>query len=392
MMKKHILHTAYSGLGGQASDMFNLLEDPDMRKDFDHSVLFFGVEDLWSDYAAKCTELGIPFRFIKKVGRLATRSHGEVARHIGSLRPDLVIVNGTSLTLPLLLHRAAIRGGWSILVRETQPNQLKSRQEWLGSYVAARWADAVVFLTAEHMREVEERFRLHFQKGRGNVIANGIDTDRFVLHPKRHSEILTLAMISRLVPFKDHKTLVDAMRILVRDRGHAGLQLCIAGEGETRRALETLAREAGLGEDVITFTGLLDSQGVMGLLAKTDIYLHCTFGEAMSNSILEAMAARLPIVASDVRGVNNNIRNGIDGLLVPAGAPEPLADAIERLIHSPELRATLADNARRHVVENLSRRRMAKEHGRLVGRLTAASKSPRPPAFALEGRELAPPV
>lgn len=364
-VKKRVLHCAYSGLGGHAAVLFTLLSER-MREEFEHFVVFFGVEDLCEDYARTCTRLGVPFVFIKKKGRIALQPHREVLRKIAEFGPDVIMINGTPLAIPILSARRLQGHDWSVVVRESQPNHQKTLAEWIGSYMAARSADAVVYLTKEYRDEVEARIKLPVQRrGRACVIPNGVDmTDYDHRAPAREPATLRIAMVSRLVPLKNHSALIDAVRILIFERKHNNLEVLLAGDGPTRAELEQRAVAAGL-KGVVTFTGTLGKVEVIDLLRKVDIYAHCTFGEGMSNSILQAMASGLPIVASDVRGVSNMLRNGTDALLVPVDNAEALADALETLIRSPGLRSMLGGNARRRVEEELSQQRVVEEYRNL---------------------------
>jgi L-malate glycosyltransferase len=371
-MRKRILHCAYSGLGGHAAVLFALLSE-DLRRQFDHFVLFFGVEDLREEYARSCRQLDIPFRFVRKRGRLALRSHREVMRIIREVSPDLVMVNGTPLAIPILGSRTLGRNGWSVVVRETQANHLKTVQEWVGSYVAARSADAVVYLTDEYRTEVEDRLVLPLRRrGLARVIPNGVEVEDRQPRVRRSATEVRLVMVSRVVPIKDHPTLIEAVRILAHERGYRGLRLFIAGEGPSLSALREFAATAGV-ESQVEFTGLLDRAAVHALLTSADIYVHCTFGETMSNSILEAMAGGLPVVASDVRGVSNLILDGVDGILVPVQDAAALATALEVLIRDPRRRHALGTAAHARIVRDLSRQRMVSDYSELFERLAAST-------------------
>lgn len=342
-----------------------------MRDEFEHFVLFFGVEDLRPEYAEACSRLGIPFAFVRKRGRVALRSHLEVLKTIRRVHPDVVMINGTPLAIPILGLRRLFRGEWAVVVRETQANHLKSRQEWLGSLIAARHAEAVVYLTEEYRTEVGKRVRAAARTGRAHVIPNGIDLREFDTGSAEASDRIRLSMVSRLVPIKDHATLIEAVRILVSDRKLDRIELTIAGEGPTLAALQAQVKAAGLSPDTVRLAGLLTRAEVAKLLRATDIYVHCTFGETMSNSILQAMASGLAVVASDVKGVANMVRDGEDGLLVPVEQPHLLADALERLIRSPATRRALGERARRRVYTELSQQRMVEQYRRLFARLTS---------------------
>jgi L-malate glycosyltransferase len=368
--KARVLHCAYSGLGGHAAVLFSLLS-AELCNEFDHFVLFFGVEDLREEYAEACMRLGVPFAFVKKRGRLALRSHGAVIRIIGEVKPDVVMVNGTPLAIPILGIRSLHRSPWAVVVRETQANHLKTLQEWVGSYLAARVADVVVYLTPEYRAEVEERLGIALRRGgRVRVIPNGVETEEYVPRLDHASDEFRLAMVSRIVPIKDHPTLIEAVRLLVRERNRSNLRLFIAGDGPSLPDLRARAAAAGIADHIV-FTGTLSGFAVTELLRKVDVYVHCTFGETMSNSILQAMAAGVPVVASDVDGVSNLIRDSTDGMLVPVEDAAALAGVLDTLIRDPATRDALGRAAHERVGRELSRQRMVADYTALFAQLAA---------------------
>jgi glycosyltransferase involved in cell wall biosynthesis len=351
--------------------LFTLLNQSG-RDDFEHFVLFFGVEELRDEFSRSCDRLGVPFSFVRKRGRIAIRSHRQVMKCIRTFRPDVIMINGTSLAIPVLGTRWLRRHhDWAVVVRETQANHLKTKLEWAGSYFAARLADAVVYLTEEYRSEVQARIRTSVGSARTHVIPNGVRLQEYEAGVELSPHPPKIAMVSRLVPIKDHVTLIEAVRVLVTERDHSDLKLYIGGNGPTAADLEVLVQRAGMG-NAIVFTGPLNSDEVTQLLQTVDIYVHCTFGETMSNSILQAMAARLPVVASDVKGVANLIRHGIDGLLIPVTDAVALADAIEGLLESPARRRFLGSNARLRIESEFSQERVVARYTALFEELASA--------------------
>ncbi len=152
-----------------------------------------------------------------------------------------------------------------------------------------------------------------------------------------------VGVVARLEPEKGHATLVEAWpRVLERV---PDARLLIVGEGSQRGTLETRARELGLlgREDLprvgtfgappearVVFTGRRDD--VPAVVAAMDVAVLPSYREAQGLSILEAMALRRPVVASNVGGIPEMIEDGRTGLLVPPRDPAVLAAAIVRLL------------------------------------------------------------
>jgi glycosyltransferase involved in cell wall biosynthesis len=138
-------------------------------------------------------------------------------------------------------------------------------------------------------------------------------------------------MIAQMEPRKDHLGLVEAFSRL--RRGLPGTHLILAGDGSQRAAVEALVRRLGL-EDGVTFLGTVDRPEQV--LEKLDVYVQASAREeGTSNSILEAMAAGRPVIATDVGGNREVVRHGETGLIVPPRNPDALASALSELLCNP---------------------------------------------------------
>jgi glycosyltransferase involved in cell wall biosynthesis len=238
------------------------------------------------------------------------------------------------------------RHGPLVLLRETEPTQVKTRRVWAMLALAHRCTDAVVHLTPEAAADAQARLRWLHRPARTHVIANGLDTDFFspAPQPRPADGVLRIGMQSRLQPTKDHLTLIEAFAALRTAHPGRALTLEIAGDGPTRPQIEARIAALGLG-GAVTRHGLLGREGVRDFLRGLDLYVHSTFGETQSNAIMQAMATGLPVVASEVAGVSNMIRPGL-GLLHRSGDAGDLARQMGRLIDDPALAQDLGRAAR----------------------------------------------
>lgn len=181
-----------------------------------------------------------------------------------------------------------------------------------------------------------------------SVIANGSDVVGIAARAdaarrERHpGGPLVVGMAARLDAIKDHATLIRAFGHVVRRRPEASPELWLVGDGALRPALEQLAAAEGIGE-AIRFLGFRSD--IPEILGQMDVYAFSTTGsEGFGIALVEAMAAGLPIVASDVAACREVI--GDAGLLVAAGDDVALASAIDGLLSSEELRRSLGSRAR----------------------------------------------
>ncbi|WP_051551257.1 glycosyltransferase family 4 protein [Nocardioides sp. URHA0020] len=146
-----------------------------------------------------------------------------------------------------------------------------------------------------------------------------------------------------LAPVKRVDLLLDAVAAA------PGLRLLVAGDGPLRDEVGRRAAEPDLAGRV-ELAGWVDDPS--GLLARADVYVLTSDAENCPLSLLEAMAAGLPVVATTVGGVPEVVRDGVDGLLCPAGDAAALAAALRRLSADPHLRARLGASARQRVLDS----------------------------------------
>lgn len=166
------------------------------------------------------------------------------------------------------------------------------------------------------------------------VIPNAVDVASVPRsRPDRRGRPLILA-VGRLKAPKDFVTLVRALRSLPP----GSFDAVIVGEGPDRSRLEEEIRGLGL-EHRVRLAG--ERRDVPELLAAADLFVLSSASEGMPVSVLEAMAAGLPVVASRVGGVPEQVADGVTGLLVEARDPDQLAAALARLTRDPGLRARL---------------------------------------------------
>lgn len=175
------------------------------------------------------------------------------------------------------------------------------------------------------------------------VVPNLLQDWRFDVERAPASEPLTIVAVGGLRPVKGHEVLLRAVSGLDRK----DIKVVILGDGERRSALAEQARE--LGVDV----------GMPGVqtdprpwLAGATLYVHPSLSEGASNAVLEAMAAGVPIVASDVGGMRELL--GETGVLVPPGDEVSLREAIRRLLEAPALCQDLGAAARTRARERCS--------------------------------------
>ncbi|MBI4371810.1 MAG: glycosyltransferase [Elusimicrobia bacterium] len=215
--------------------------------------------------------------------------------------------------------------------------------------------------------EASRRFLLERQRyapAKTAVILNGVEAgappDAAERAEKRRemgfgAADVVVGAAGRLDRQKGFATLLAAM---ARLKGST-LRCAILGDGPDRRRLEALIRDDGLEGSA----RLLGERGDMpSWLSAFDVYALPSLWEGLPNALLEAMAAGLPVVASDVDGVPEAVTGGRDGLLVPPERPELLARVLSALAADPDRRAALGAAAKASVAERFTVARMVAEY------------------------------
>jgi sugar transferase (PEP-CTERM/EpsH1 system associated) len=211
---------------------------------------------------------------------------------------------------------------------------------------------------------------------------SGVDTDRFRPPsglPGRPADcerqMITIGTVGRLDPVKNQVALLEAVAGLLP--GLPGLRLTIVGDGPLRRFLEEKAAALGL-RDVVTFTGARSD--TPDLMRGFDLFVLPSINEGISNTILEAMATGLAVVASDTGGNPEVVADGVTGRLYEASKPQALSQALLPYLTDPALRRAHGQAGRDRVVQNFSLDAMVQRYLDLYDELLS------PPRWAGVGR------
>src|SRR5215213_5166793 len=198
------------------------------------------------------------------------------------------------------------------------------------------------------------------------VVHNGIDTDRFHGSVARGGDLpMLVGTVGHLAPIKGHDVFLRAAALISARR--RGVHFIVIGEDKSpqmnyRRSLESLVVELGL-SDIVTMPGWQDD--IPAVLSSLTLFVSAARSEPFGLSIVEAMAAGLPIVATASEGALEIIEDGFTGKVVSAGNPEALAQVINDLLDDPLECSRLGRNARLVARERYSLARMASDTERV---------------------------
>lgn len=213
------------------------------------------------------------------------------------------------------------------------------------------------------------------------VIYNGVNEDRLLVDATRVDEIrqrlgvgddgYVVGILASLTRPKGHDVLLQAVGKLSAELPR--LRLAVIGDGPERSRLESLATEFGIKRNVVFFGY---QRSVANYLAACDLLVSASRdNEGCSNSILEAMALRVPIVATDVGGNRELVHDGNTGILVPAAESMALALAIRRAVCQPDDLLAMATRAREMINSKFSLARMVRDYEALYDHLLTFHKS-----------------
>jgi len=325
------------GRGGSERQLFRLTQAL-KNKGWVQSVIAFAEGGIWQP---RLEQIGIPVYVVPK----SCSKIGRVLR----LRKLLIQEN------PALLHNwsphTAIYARWATplkkikmlygiridLTIDAHTGCDNQKIPYLNGLLAA---DYVVSNSQDALKRLQSR---GFTFKNAVTISNIIDIPQNV-QARNSNQTTHIVTVGQLIPRKGYETFIEALKVVAHSG--ADFSVSMAGNGESRQHLEFLSK--GL-EKNITFLG--DVEDISSLLHSADLFVHPSYREGLSNAVLEAMAAGLPVIASN-SGSGELIEDKKSGLLFHAGDSDALADAILSLIRNAEQRKTLGEEARNFVQNN----------------------------------------
>lgn len=217
----------------------------------------------------------------------------------------------------------------------------------------SRFCNAITAVNRETSDFLVQKVKI--PKSKVHIVVNGIDF-RKIANASSSREQFGLSeedpvagIVARLHPVKDHAMLLKAFRIVVDNVPNA--KLLVAGDGSERERLEKQTHDLGLKHAVI-FLGTRSD--IPNILSCIDIFVLASWKEGLPLSILEAMAAGKPIVATDVGGVPSLVNDSGSGIIVPPRDPESMANAVIQMLKNKKDREIFGNAGQEYVKQNYS--------------------------------------
>jgi len=291
---------------------------------------------------------------------------------IAAEKIELVHAHQTTPFFCALLARGLFRSRPRILFTEHGrffPDRGSRKRALLQRLLLGR--DDLVVAVGESVKQAVVKYE-GIPANRVQVVYNGIpvaasdafDFDRAAARrelgvPERAFVVIQVA---RLDATKNHRLALEAFRQLAADFPSA--LLLLVGDGPERARLESAAVELQLSAKM-KFLG--SRSDVRRLLSAADVAILTSLSEGIPLSLIEAMAAGLPVVATSVGGVPEVVEHGVTGLLVPSENPSALSDALRSLANDSELRTRLGNSGRKRAIEEFDEERMFAEYAEMLG-------------------------
>jgi glycogen synthase len=221
-------------------------------------------------------------------------------------------------------------------------------------------SSAAVVANAKGLAELTERA----DGIRVDIVHNGVDLEFFTPGQRTAGSDVIVLFVGRFHPQKNLHALLEsvaeASQILP-------LRLDMVGDGPERESLHAHARRLGI-EDRIRWLGWLDKPDLLAAYQRADVFVNPSHYEGMPNTVLEAMACALPVLASRIGGNTELVRHECTGLLFDLVAREQMTESLVRLAQDPRLRRSLGCSGREFVAREFSWQHVAGEYARLLCR------------------------
>ena len=339
-----VVHVIYSlGVGGLENGLVNLINN--MPRDrYRHAIVCLHS---YTDFAKRIQGNDVPVYSLDKKPGKDLGLYVRLGRLLRQLKPDIVHTRNLAalegqVVAAMTVSARRVHGEHG---REVDASGRNMKYNLL-----RRLIRPLVHRYIALSRDLEQWLidQIGVEPSRIQQIYNGVDSQKF--RPRRTEDIappwpeqfandrhVIIGSVGRMAVIKDHPTLVRAFILLVQQ--HPQLRetarLVIVGDGPCNENCRQLLAEAGLSECAYLMG---ERNNVAELMRAMDIFVLPSLSEGISNTILEAMATGLPVVATRVGGNPELVQENVTGLLVPSNAPQPMAQALFDYVSDARLR------------------------------------------------------
>lgn len=310
-------------------------------------------------------ETGLGTTSIRIRGELAPLRVAQLAFLLRRTSPDLVVAYRTR-DVKLGATASWLAGGFPLVHAHKSPSPLRSSLVY--RLIWGRGVPALAVPSRAMRALLLERASWLASKPL-RVIPNGVDTTRYRPRPELRTRVRqelgipqSVFLVSYHGRFWERKNVDLLIRGVARASGRAPVHAMVIGDGPKANELRALAESL---RAPATFTGFRTD--VPEVLSAADAAAHLSTAEGMPNSVLEAMACGLPVIASAATSHAEQIEDGLHGFLVSPGDVDLVAEAILKLARAPEQRTRMGQAAKRRVMQEFDRKTMIDRYESFFG-------------------------
>jgi len=258
---------------------------------------------------------------------------------IKKINPHIINVQGIMVAIPAYLAKKFLGMSYVIYGRGSDV-YLPATYIKLISKIVLKNAGSVIALTESMKKKLQEIYARDMF-----VVPNGIDLKKFDTDLEKKMCVKktkkVILFIGRLHAVKGVRYLIEAMKIIQNEDSE--IKLMLVGDGKDRTKLQKLVKSLDLG-DCVSFAGQIPNHRIPEYMATSDIFVLPSLSEGFPNVILEAMASRLPIIATDSGGIPCLIQNEVNGFLVKPRNSNEIAKKILFLLKNDKVRQDISAN------------------------------------------------
>jgi glycosyltransferase involved in cell wall biosynthesis len=376
----HVLHVwkdvqLYHGIHDQLLTLARHID----RSQFEMSICIYGRR--YPEISLQFEELDVPVTYMNEESWWKPSLVSRLTALFRDLAPD--IVQTYCLNTNVYGGIAARRAGVPVVIsgeltrNDQAPSALKRARDMLliplNNSVSDR-ANCRVFVSEAVRRnwvgeKMRESYRIIYPAYNERKTSSGIQDAKTPGETRRgEAPLRTIGIAARLSEEKRHADLLEAMKLVLERE--PGAQLLVVGDGPLGPLLKEHARKLGIAESV-TFAGY--RKDVFDELARMDVFALPSRSEGLPISIVEAMAAGLPVVATTVGGIPEVVHEGTTGYLVPPFRPDLLAEALLKLFSDPLQARAMGSRGRELVAGQFTWRNFVEAHERMYRELVPAA-------------------
>lgn len=336
MKPRVVILLSYFGNGGAENMVSRLASNLDLSRVEAEVVCIYG-QPLGNRLETAITEHEVPIRYIGKGKGFSLTAVARLWKELSNFKPSVIHTHlsaGVYCAPWIIFHKAVMVH----TIHNTPEYELIEPKQRVMQVLYQLNKAIPVAISAGLIPKIRAHYRLNTEP---ELVYNPVDVWKFFI-PKNEHKGIQIITVGRMAAQKNQMLLINAVKLL--SRSYPDLRLTILGDGPLRDEIKSYVDQENL-QNVVRLMGNVNN--AEAYFAESDIFALTSIYEGLPLAVLEAMAANLPIISTDVGGVRDIV--GDNGILVPSGDLDELVQAIERLMKDKQLRETMGKNSYRHV-------------------------------------------